>query len=247
MKLVLFDTNVYLALIFPLDTWKAIVEKSLSEVNQYVKKNEARIVCVAKIIEEINNNILRISNEINNDFSCLYDEINEIRGGYNKENVLKFRKIMEHQIFETRADKDRKNRLFYIEELILQEFSLNDGSEFIDVYYSCAETINELVVRFKGEIAKKIRKYSIKLIEQDEISENAELNEILENVSNSVRNSSDAEILSQFIFYLKKKNLKGIFVTHDFRDLLLNSIALESLYDEIYIVRPAYVKCLMQN
>jgi len=246
LKLILFDTNVYLALIFPLDTWKAIVEKSFAEVKKFVDKNKARIVCIDKIIEEINDKIDWISNEINQEFSNLYDKAKEIKGNFTKENILKFRKIMEHEIFTQKSNKDRKNRLYYIEGLILQEINNPTNLEALDVLYNCAEFINELSIRFRGEIAKKIRKYSIIQIK---LKKNLDLddkyNTIKIEVNKSVRNPSDVEILTKFIYHLKDKKLKGIFVTHDFRDLLLNSIALEAIFEEILIVRPAYVKCLI--
>ncbi|MBN1328588.1 MAG: hypothetical protein JXA54_03855 [Candidatus Heimdallarchaeota archaeon] len=246
MKYVLFDTNVYLALIFPLDTWKAIVENSLNDIKDFVVKKQAIIVCLDKIIEEINEKIIWISDEINKEFSNLYEEIKNIKGSFTKDNILQLRKIMEHEIFREKSDKDRKNRLYYIEGLILQEINNTNELEAIDVYLNCAESINELVVRFKGEIASKIRKYNIKRIIVDKKPNiKIELDKIKKEVEKSVSNPNDAEILTQFIFYLKEKNLKGIFVTHDFRDLLLNSIALESIFNEILIVRPAYVKSLI--
>ncbi len=246
MKYILFDTNVYLALIFPLDIWKAIVEESLEEALDLVKKNKALIVCFDDVLEEISYRVDWISNEINNEFSLIYEEIKTLTGNFTKENLLYFRKVLEDEIFSEKIDLSRRNRLYFVEGLILQEYNSNPNLLIIDILLNCTEIFNEITVRLIGEIANYIRIYQIKrLVLPRKKDRKQELSSIKAEVEKSISDPSDAKIISKFIYYLKNKNEEGIFVTHDFNHLLKNSIALEAIFPEILIIRPAYVKCLV--
>ena len=245
MKYILFDTNVYLALIFPLDIWKTIVEEPLEEALVLVKKGNIKIVCPDEVFYEVDRRIGWISEQFNKEFSLIYDEIKELKGIFDKDNILKFRKVMELKIFNEKESVDR-NRLFFIEGLILKEMKENPRFQINEVLQNCIEFFNEINTRLIGEFANYNRKYKIdRLVFAQNNEEEQEYSEINEEIKKSVKKDSDAKILSVFIYFLRKENAEGIMVTHDFEHLLLNSLALEAIFPEILIVRPGYVKCLI--
>lgn len=241
----MFDTNIFLALIFPLDTWKPIVEEPLDEALELVRKGRVKIVCPDKVYQEIDRKITSYSDEINKEFNIIYNEIKNLKGNFTKDNVLHFRKIMEHRIFEEKKHY-RRNRLYFIESLILKEIKENNQQSVINVLHNTMEFFNEITTRFTGEFTNYIRRYEIErlvLPKNENVAD--EIDEIKSEVEKSVKNKSDAIILSVFIYFLKEEKKKGIFVTHDFHDLLLNSIALEAIFPDVLIIRPGYVKCLL--
>ncbi len=234
-----------MALIFPLDIWKAVVEESLKEALKLVKRKKAKIVCPDIIFDEISKNVDKISNKINTKFVEIYNEIKDMKGSFDKNNILEFRKIMDHKIFAEKK-RDLRNRLFFIEGLILKEAS--NKLSIIDVLQNCIDVFNEINIRLVGEFANYIKDYEIqRLIISNEEKAKEEIEKIRFEVEKSVSNKSDAEILSIFINFLKEKDKKGIFVTHDFHHLLLNSIALEAIFPVVSIIRPVYVKCLVDS
>lgn len=245
MKYILFDTNVYLALIFPLDTWKTIVEEPLEEVFDLIKKGEIKIVCPDFVFYEVNNRIDWTSEKFNEEFYQIYNELKNLNGPFTKNNILYFRKVMEHRIFTIKDTKIR-NRLYYIESLILKEIKENPKLQVVDVLTNCIELFNEINVRLVGEYANYNIKYEIDKINFPKNKENdPEFIKILDEVKKSVNKEADAKIISIFIYFIRENKAKGIVVTHDFEHLLLNSIALEAIFDDIFIVRPGYVKCLI--
>ncbi len=246
LKYILFDTNVYLALIFPLDIWKTIVKEPLEEVSDLVRKGEVKIICPDEVFYEVNRKIDWIAEQFNKEFSSIFEEIKKLKGPFNKENILKFRKTMEHKIFNEKENKKR-NHLFFIEGLILKEIKQNPKPQVMDVLYNCLEMFNEINTRLVGEFANYNQKYKIDRLNFNQNNFNDQkFIEILEEVKKSVKNKSDAKILSIFIYFLRKENEQGIMVTHDFRHLLLNSLALEAIFPEILIIRPGYVKCFIE-
>ena len=75
LKYILFDTNVYLALIFPLDIWKTIVKEPLEEVSDLVRKGEVKIICPDEVFYEVNRKIDWIAEQFNKEFSSIFEEI----------------------------------------------------------------------------------------------------------------------------------------------------------------------------
>ena len=245
MKYILFDTNVYLALIFPLDIWKTIVEEPLEEVLDLVNREKIKIVCPDEVFYEVNRRIDWISEQFNEDFSSIYDELKEFYGIFDEDNILNLRKIMEYKIFNEKEIVNR-NRLYFIEGLILKEIKENQEFKITDVLQNCIEFFNEINTRLVGAFANYNRKYRIdRLIFSKNNEEDQKYIEIECEVKKSVKRNSDVKILSIFIYFLRNLKKKGILVTHDFDHLLLNSIALEAIFPEILIVRPGYVKCLI--
>ena len=243
MKYVCFDTNYLLAVLIPLDNWKPIIEMCEAEITDLVNKKVIEVYITDKVEEEAEKRIKNIAKNASQHFRKLFHRLKstDLKKPFNKSSILKLRKELQ-LILRDEKDKVIRNQLYFYEDYILKNINNYPEKPKKILIAECLSEINEITMRFETEM----QVYNIMIIQKPiEQKDKDELDEIENRIKVMVNNYSDSEILATFIQFIIKENTEGIFVTHDFVDLLLNSLYLEEEFKEIHIVRPQYVKFLV--
>ncbi|TET32496.1 MAG: hypothetical protein E3J70_00905 [Candidatus Heimdallarchaeota archaeon] len=243
MKYVCFDTNYLLAVLIPLDNWKPIIEMCEAEISELVSNKIIKVYITDKVEEEAKNRIKDIAKNASQHLRKLFQSLKstDLKKSFNKSSILKLRKELQ-LILRDEKDKVIRNQLYFYEDYLLK--NINDYPEKTKkiLIGECLSEINEITMRFDTEL----QVYNILIItkptEQKEIEK---LDKIEDRIKAMVHNYNDSEILATFIHFINEENTEGLFVTHDFVDLLLNSLYLEEEFKEIHIIRPQYVKFLV--
>jgi len=245
MTCMLFDANYFLALILPLDIWTEIVEESLKEVDELFNKKKIELVICNKVTDEIAIIINDLGNLLNKTFAQLKSILKNKDKPFTEKSIDKLRLEMD-KLIDKESDLKKKNQLFHLESLILNEIKKDKKKTKSDILLECALFVNNFNFQLIGEIANYITKYQMKSIDIPKTNKK-NWRQIETTVRNSIKNPSDAEILTKFIYYLEEKQCKGYFVTHDFKDFLVNSVALEGVYPSLKIIRPAYITLYLEK
>ncbi|MHA1737322.1 MAG: hypothetical protein ACTSWD_01975 [Candidatus Heimdallarchaeota archaeon] len=232
-----------MAVLIPLDNWKLIIKMCEAEITNLVNKNSIEVYITDKVEEEAEKRIKNIAINASQHFRKLFHRLKstDLKKPFNKSSILKLRKELQ-LILRDEKDKVIRNQLYFYEDYILK--NINDYPEKPKkiLIAECLSEINEITMRFETEM----QVYNITIIQKPtDQKDKDKLDEIENRIKVMVTNYSDSEILATFIHFINEKNIEGIFVTHDFVDLLLNSLYLEEEFPEIHIVRPQYVKFLV--
>jgi len=243
MKYVCFDTNYLLAVLIPLDNWKPIIKMCEAEIAELVDNQAIEVFITDKVEEEAKKRISDIAKNASQHFRKLFHSLKstDLKKPFNKSSILKLRKELQ-LILRDESDKVIRNQLYFFEDYLLKNINEHPNKEKKILIGECISEINEIIMRFDTEL----QVYSIRIIlKPTELMEIDKLDKIEDRIKAMVHNYNDSEILATFIYFINEENTKGIFVTHDFVDLLLNSLYLEEEFNEIHIVRPQYVKFLV--
>ncbi len=243
MKYVCFDTNYLLAVLIPLDNWKSVIKMCEAEIAELVNRKKIKVFITDKVESEANNRIMDISKNASQHFRKLFHKLKstDLKKPFNKSSILSLRKELQ-LILRDENDKVIRNQLYFYEDYLLKNINDFPKKPKKILIAECLSEINEISLRFDTEL----QVYNIMIIQKPTIqNELDKLNAIENRIKVMVHNYSDSEILATFIYFINEENVEGIFVTHDFVDLLLNSLYLEEEFKEVHIVRPQYVKFLV--
>ena len=243
MKYVCFDTNYLLAVLIPLDNWKSIIDMCEAEITELVKSKTIKVYITDKVEEEAEKRIKDIAKNASQHFRKLFHRLKstDLKKPFNKSSILKLRKELQ-LILREEKDKVIRNQLYFYEDYLLKNITDYPEKAKKILIGECLSEINEITMRFNTELQVYNMAIILKPTEQKEIDK---LDKIEDRIKAMVHNYNDSEILATFIYFINEENVQGIFVTHDFVDLLLNSLYLEEEFKEIHIVRPQYVKFLV--
>lgn len=235
----MFDTNYFLARILPLNIWSEIVEESIREVETLFNQQKIELVICTRITDEIATIIKDLTNLLNRAFSHLSKSFKNKKKAFDQKDLDKLRYEFD-KLIANESDLKKKNQLFHFESLLLQEIK-NDRTKTInEILLTCLLFVNNFNFQMIGEVADFITTYKMKGIDPKQ-KDLQKWQTIKTTVDNSIKNPTDAEILTTLVYYLEKQQQKGLFVTHDFKDFLINSIALEGPYPNLKVIRPAYL------
>jgi len=243
MKYVCFDTNYLLAVLIPLDNWKPIIEMCEAEITELVDNKIIEVYITDKVEDEAKNRIKDIAKNASQNFRKLFQKLKstDLKKPFNKSSILKLRKELQ-LILREEKDKVIRNQLYFYEDYLLKNINDYPKKAKKILIGECLSRINEITMRFDTEL----QVYNIMIIHKPTVQKEIDKLDSIENrIKVMVTNYSDSEILATFIHFINEENAEGIFVTHDFVDLLLKSLYLEEEFPEIHIVRPQYVKFLV--
>ena len=243
MKYVCFDTNYLLAVLIPLDNWKSIIEMCEAEIAELVTKKAIKVCITDKVEVEANNRIMDIAKNASQHFRKLFHRLKstDLKTPFNKSSILSLRKELQ-LILRDETDKVIRNQLYFYEDYLLKNINDFPKKHKKILIGECLSEINEISLRFDTEL----HVYNIMIIPKPTLQNEIDKFDVIENrIKVMVHNYNDSEILATFIYFINEEKVEGIFVTHDFVDLLLNSLYLEEEFNEVHIVRPQYVKFLV--
>ncbi|MHA1168669.1 MAG: hypothetical protein ACTSRU_12655 [Candidatus Hodarchaeales archaeon] len=103
-------------------------------------------------------------------------------------------------------------------------------------------TIKETNVRLKVKLNKRIFS-SLNLIKNNDPPDPA-----VEQAIRSLHlgNKNDEELICLFLTYLRKRSMKGVFITTDFSHFLSKKELIEKAFPEVFITTPPYLKVALR-
>jgi len=242
MKYVCFDTNYLLAVLIPLDRWKPIIRLCEKEITELVDKDQVKVFITKLVKTEAYNRINKIAKNASNHFKTLFHKLKDtnLKSPFSTDSILRLRKELQ-LILKSEVDEVIRNQLYFFEDFLLKrirDFPMKAKKIIIG---ECLSEINAMITSFDAELAI----YDLDEIDDPQSKDDIEkLEKIKTRINTLVPNFNDRDILATFIYFINLHDVSGIFVTHDFKHLLLKSLFLEEEFNEINIVRPQYVKFL---
>jgi len=239
---ILFDSNVYLGAVLPDHPWKRFIDQMMNHITNSSTTYEACIVFkvrqeVKKVIKVKTNLISELYRQIINSFPNLdqpfsNDDLNELKCRFNTEIIL----------LQQKKDETHKLLLF-IEDYLLSRIAQNPQSKNA-LFYDCFEFFRNYDVQLQNTARNYERQHNATDISDpvDKLSKNK-----IDTIKNklNLKNHSDALILASYIYYLQSKQIKGVLLTFDFHDFLVNASRIELDFPEVSIFRPSYLQCIL--
>ncbi|MBY8995982.1 MAG: hypothetical protein KGD59_15640 [Candidatus Heimdallarchaeota archaeon] len=242
MKFVCFDTNYLLAVLIPLDRWKPIIKLCEKEITELVEKGKVKVFITKLVKSEAYNRIEKIVKNATRHFKTLFHKLKDtnLKTPFEQNSILSLRKELQ-LILKEEDDEVIRNQLYYFEDYLLKAIRKFPEKAKKIIIGECLSEINGILTSFDAELSIYDIDEIADPLDKEEIKK---LEKIKTRINTLVPNFNDKVILATFIYFINLHDVSGIFVTHDFKHLLLKSLFLEEEFKEINIVRPQYVKFL---
>jgi len=242
--IIFLDTNIYISILFKTDNFNY----QARSIHDYLVQNRQYSIFFPKKLE---NECYKVMKEKSN---FLY---NNARNLYSKlpsevtlQDYLVIQRFFNSEIgFQTQRkqlyDPLRLYQLRYLETKVVSWVNkqLQTREKFRSIEMKdFLRTIKETNVRLQVKLKKRIFS-SLNLIKNNDPPDPAVEQEIR---SLHLGNKNDEELICLFLTYLRKKSMKGVFITNDFSHFLNKKDLIEKKFPEIFITTPPYLKVALR-